>query len=572
MITLEFKDFRTFLDKFSANVSKSGMFVEADEPEAEGSEIEFELGLTDGEPLLKGNGEVAWVSGEEESDKRGMGVRFLDLDSDSEKLVQRIEEIRTKSGRKIFDLERGAESETPSGEAVEAANDSETEVAASAEQSDPNSEVHSQLQADLETALAERDELAKRLSTLEELAGDGSELDTLRGEMKELHKELEQAQAEVEKSRQEAEEQATVIARFSEQGKYAMAERDRLDAAKKSAEDEVAAARAEVARLEGDQSKLDEVKEALAEEQAAVQKLEEEVEAARAEVAKLEEERVEFEKAADEAKEADKVLAESQASLEKLQEELAEARTSAEKAAEEARQTEAELNERLNELEETQAEMHASLEGGQTALDEVRSQFEESASRVLELEHEASSTETQLSDARERIAKLEAEQAEARTEISELTAERDAMGSDLAVHKMTAKRAKRLSDRVRKEHTALQEDFAEVQATLEELREASGFGPGATEGHGDSPVESIGDESESGSEELAEEPHSAKETGGARKASLWAKLSRLLGDDDEPYDLSAEDFSDTVDEGSESDHESYEDSDESEAQAAAGGA
>ena len=39
-IALEFKDFRTFLNAFSANVSKTGMFVEAAEPEAPGSEIE----------------------------------------------------------------------------------------------------------------------------------------------------------------------------------------------------------------------------------------------------------------------------------------------------------------------------------------------------------------------------------------------------------------------------------------------------------------------------------------------------------------------------------------------------
>ena len=60
-VALEFQDFRTFIDTFSANISEGGMFLELAESRSPESEIEFDLKLADGDSLIQGRGKVAWV-------------------------------------------------------------------------------------------------------------------------------------------------------------------------------------------------------------------------------------------------------------------------------------------------------------------------------------------------------------------------------------------------------------------------------------------------------------------------------------------------------------------------------
>ena len=89
-VALEFKDFRTFINNFSANVSQSGMFVEVAETAAPGSEIEFDLRLEDGDSLIQGRGTVAWVLEDNGSKDIGTGIRFVDLTPESQRLIERI--------------------------------------------------------------------------------------------------------------------------------------------------------------------------------------------------------------------------------------------------------------------------------------------------------------------------------------------------------------------------------------------------------------------------------------------------------------------------------------------------
>ena len=80
-VALAFKDFRTFLKSSSADFSRDGIFVETEAPAPPGATVALELSLSDGHPLIRGRGAVAWsrVDGAE-GERPGMGVRFLDLD------------------------------------------------------------------------------------------------------------------------------------------------------------------------------------------------------------------------------------------------------------------------------------------------------------------------------------------------------------------------------------------------------------------------------------------------------------------------------------------------------------
>ena len=75
----------SFVEKFAANVNRSGMFLSSKSPKAVGTTLRFELLSNDGKvKLLKGEALVAWVRDD------GMGLRFKKLDGESRKLVDRM--------------------------------------------------------------------------------------------------------------------------------------------------------------------------------------------------------------------------------------------------------------------------------------------------------------------------------------------------------------------------------------------------------------------------------------------------------------------------------------------------
>jgi uncharacterized protein (TIGR02266 family) len=85
-----------FVETQSMNVSRSGMFITAADPVAQGTVLDFEVALSDGYVLLKGKAEVARVS----QTPRGLGVKFVQLDPASQKLIARIVEVNALEGRK----------------------------------------------------------------------------------------------------------------------------------------------------------------------------------------------------------------------------------------------------------------------------------------------------------------------------------------------------------------------------------------------------------------------------------------------------------------------------------------
>jgi hypothetical protein len=85
-----------FVETQSMNISRTGMFITSAEAVGVGTMLDFEVALADGFMLLKGKGEVARVS----QTPRGLGVKFVQLDPASQKLITRIVEVNTLEGRK----------------------------------------------------------------------------------------------------------------------------------------------------------------------------------------------------------------------------------------------------------------------------------------------------------------------------------------------------------------------------------------------------------------------------------------------------------------------------------------
>ena len=103
-IILKFEQFSGFIKEYSANISMGGMFVRTTQLREPGSVFEFAFKLSDDYNLIQGVGEVVWVREEPEP---GMGIRFLELDWESRKLIFRLVDQYIQDGGVPFDVEKG---------------------------------------------------------------------------------------------------------------------------------------------------------------------------------------------------------------------------------------------------------------------------------------------------------------------------------------------------------------------------------------------------------------------------------------------------------------------------------
>jgi len=85
-----------FVETQSVNVSREGMYLRCDTPPEVGARIDFDVSLDDGYVLLKGSGIVVRVV---TSGDKGLGMRFVDLDDKSRKLINRIVEVNVDEGK-----------------------------------------------------------------------------------------------------------------------------------------------------------------------------------------------------------------------------------------------------------------------------------------------------------------------------------------------------------------------------------------------------------------------------------------------------------------------------------------
>lgn len=109
-VRTRFPRFGEFVTQYSTNMSMTGMFLRSDEPQPPGSRFEFEFVVSDEAPMIYGVGQVIWVRQEDESDERpaGMGVRFVELDAKSRRVIRWLMEKAAFEGHKPFELGDGS--------------------------------------------------------------------------------------------------------------------------------------------------------------------------------------------------------------------------------------------------------------------------------------------------------------------------------------------------------------------------------------------------------------------------------------------------------------------------------
>ncbi|MDH3202623.1 MAG: TIGR02266 family protein [Myxococcales bacterium] len=104
-----------FIERYSSDISRGGVFIKAKKPLAVGTLLKFEFLLQDQSTLIHGVGRVVWRRDPSEADAHnpsGMGIKFIKMDPDSRALVQRIAEGRESPG--VYEQgERGQLIDTP---------------------------------------------------------------------------------------------------------------------------------------------------------------------------------------------------------------------------------------------------------------------------------------------------------------------------------------------------------------------------------------------------------------------------------------------------------------------------
>ena len=90
-----------FIERYSSDISRGGVFIKAKKPLSVGTLLKFEFILQDQSTLIHGVGRVVWRRDEGEADgdnPSGMGIKFIKMDPESRSVVQRIAEDRAHPG------------------------------------------------------------------------------------------------------------------------------------------------------------------------------------------------------------------------------------------------------------------------------------------------------------------------------------------------------------------------------------------------------------------------------------------------------------------------------------------
>jgi len=93
-----------FIERYSSDISRGGVFIKAKKPLAVGTLLKFEFMLQDESTLLHGVGRVVWRREEADAspqDPAGMGIKFIKMDAGSRAVVQKIADERAQPG--VFD-------------------------------------------------------------------------------------------------------------------------------------------------------------------------------------------------------------------------------------------------------------------------------------------------------------------------------------------------------------------------------------------------------------------------------------------------------------------------------------
>lgn len=94
-IKLKYPNVETFIEKYAVNISRGGIFIASRTPKPVGTNVRFEFMLQAGETgisIIRGEGQVQWVREFDPNAPQrphGMGLRFTQLDPESQKLIDR---------------------------------------------------------------------------------------------------------------------------------------------------------------------------------------------------------------------------------------------------------------------------------------------------------------------------------------------------------------------------------------------------------------------------------------------------------------------------------------------------
>ena len=107
-VEVRFEEFGEFVTEYSKDLSLTGMFLHTSSPHPPGTSFQFEFQVEGGQPLIRGVGEVVWIRGREqvEDEPPGMGIRFISLDTNGQKLVRWLIERNLSEGGETFELGR----------------------------------------------------------------------------------------------------------------------------------------------------------------------------------------------------------------------------------------------------------------------------------------------------------------------------------------------------------------------------------------------------------------------------------------------------------------------------------
>lgn len=89
-VRLPFSSEEEFIEKYGQNLTRGGIFIATKTPKAEGTLVSFDLILTDGTKLMRGEGFVQSVTAHEQPGRSGMLVRFERVDARTKALVDRV--------------------------------------------------------------------------------------------------------------------------------------------------------------------------------------------------------------------------------------------------------------------------------------------------------------------------------------------------------------------------------------------------------------------------------------------------------------------------------------------------
>ncbi len=106
-ISIRVPRFDTFVTEYSQNISTTGMFIVSEQPQPPGTTFSFEFSVADDWKLIRGKAQVVWTRYRSEGPERpaGMGVRFVELDAQSRRLIRWIVEKHIREGGTPFELD-----------------------------------------------------------------------------------------------------------------------------------------------------------------------------------------------------------------------------------------------------------------------------------------------------------------------------------------------------------------------------------------------------------------------------------------------------------------------------------